>query len=284
MGIRQLFITKTWWGKFIGAFFGFLIAGPLGALLGLLVGNFFDRGLAEHFSKPFWFYYAEKDAQVRQRFFESTFLLFGYLAKTEGRVSEHAILAAKQTMQRMQLKSQEKQQAQDFFTMGKQKNFDLKHTLQQLSDAISQKPTLIRLFVETQYQFVRQTGLTEKKILVINTLLTTFRLAPLYEQQHVRDDFNWSNYSHYQHRQSSSQQSYQSPSSNQPLILSYQILGLTPAATQSEVKRAYRRLISANHPDRLIAKKASEQDIKKANEKTQQIRHAYEHICEVKNW
>lgn len=281
MEIRRSFVTKTWWGKCIGAFFGFLIAGPLGALLGLLVGNFFDRGLVEHFSKPFWFYYAEKDTRIRETFLKSTFLLFGYIAKTDGRVSEQAIFAAKQTMQRMQLKSQEKKQAQAYFTQGKQKGFDLKEILKQLGDAISQKPTLIRLFIETQYQFVRETGLTEKKIQVINALLKTFRLAPLYEQQHVRDDFNWSNYSH---RQSSSQQSYTTASSNQSLILSYQTLGLTSSATQSEVKRAYRRLISVNHPDKLIAKKASEQLIKKANEKTQQIRRAYEHICEVNNW
>src|SRR5690606_12522978 len=34
----------------------------------------------------------------------------------------------------------------------------------------------------------------------------------------------------------------------------YAALGVTPAATESEIKRAYRRLVSQNHPDKLAAK------------------------------
>lgn len=40
MSFREFFIVSTWWGKIIGAFFGYLIDGPIGAIFGLLVGNF----------------------------------------------------------------------------------------------------------------------------------------------------------------------------------------------------------------------------------------------------
>ena len=33
------------WGKILGAFFGFSLAGPVGALFGIIIGNFFDKGL-----------------------------------------------------------------------------------------------------------------------------------------------------------------------------------------------------------------------------------------------
>jgi DnaJ like chaperone protein len=42
--------------------------------------------------------------------------------------------------------------------------------------------------------------------------------------------------------------------------------------------------MSQNHPDKLIAKKASASLIQKANEKTQAISKAYESICEYKGW
>lgn len=287
MEIRQFFITKTWWGKLIGAFFGFLVAGPLGGLLGLIIGNFFDRGLAEHFSKPFWFYHTEKDAHVQQVFFESTFLLFGHLAKSEGRVSELSIFAAREVMKQMQLNPENQQKAQDYFKIGKQKNFNLQNTLYTLYQALNKRSPLIRLFLETQYQYIRRTGLTENKLRMMNALLTTFHLAPVYEQPQAREDyFNWSSHSHQRHHQSSSSyHTYTSPTTRgDTLYAAYQLLGLTSSATHTEVKRAYRRLISANHPDKLIAKGASEQAIKHANEKTQQIRRAYEHICEVKGW
>ncbi len=287
MEIRQFFITKTWWGKLIGAFFGFLVAGPVGCLLGLIVGNFFDRGLAEHFSKPFWFYHHEKDKRVQQVFFESTFLLFGYIAKSEGRVSEQSIFAAQEVMKQMQLNHGMQQKAQDYFKLGKQKNFNLEITLYELYQTISQRPPLTRLFLETQYQYIRHTGLTENKLRIMNALLTQFHLAPVYEQPKTSEDyFNWSSQNrHYQQHESHSRQSPHSPTNRMDnLSAAYQLLGLTSAATQSEVKKAYRRLISANHPDKLIAKNASEQAIKHANIKTQQIRRAYEQICEVKGW
>jgi DnaJ like chaperone protein len=62
------------------------------------------------------------------------------------------------------------------------------------------------------------------------------------------------------------------------LAEAYQVLGLTPNATQVEVKQAYRRLMSQHHPDKLAAKGLSEEAMRLANEKTQQISKAYETI------
>ena len=35
----------SWWGKALGGAFGFMIGGPLGALMGIAFGHSFDRGL-----------------------------------------------------------------------------------------------------------------------------------------------------------------------------------------------------------------------------------------------
>ncbi len=55
-------------------------------------------------------------------------------------------------------------------------------------------------------------------------------------------------------------------------------------ASKQEVKKAYRRLLSRNHPDKLIAQGLPEAMIKVANEKTQKIMKAYELICRSKGW
>ena len=37
----------AWWGKALGGAFGFMIGGPLGALMGIAFGHSFDRGLGQ---------------------------------------------------------------------------------------------------------------------------------------------------------------------------------------------------------------------------------------------
>jgi DnaJ like chaperone protein len=58
----------------------------------------------------------------------------------------------------------------------------------------------------------------------------------------------------------------------------YQVIGVTAAASDAEVTKAYRRLMSQNHPDKLHAKGLPEPMMKVAQEKTRQILVAYEAI------
>jgi DnaJ-domain-containing protein 1 len=56
----------------------------------------------------------------------------------------------------------------------------------------------------------------------------------------------------------------------------YDILGLDPEASQSEIKEAYRRLAKKHHPDRY--QQAGEEAVNAANERFRQIKRAYEHL------
>ncbi len=58
----------------------------------------------------------------------------------------------------------------------------------------------------------------------------------------------------------------------------YALLGIKPDATDAEVKKAYRKLMSQHHPDKLVSKGLPEEMMVLAKEKTQQIRKAYETI------
>jgi DnaJ like chaperone protein len=66
----------------------------------------------------------------------------------------------------------------------------------------------------------------------------------------------------------------QSPSSQ--LADAYQVLGARPNASDAEVTLAYRRLMSRNHPDKLVANGLPESMIAAAHERTRRILEAYE--------
>lgn len=76
----------------------------------------------------------------------------------------------------------------------------------------------------------------------------------------------------------STRQKRDAPPRRSELRDAYAVLGLQPKASDADVKRAYRRLMSQNHPDKLVAKGLPEEMIKIATEKTQNIRKAYEVI------
>ena len=62
----------------------------------------------------------------------------------------------------------------------------------------------------------------------------------------------------------------------------YKALGISADATDKEVKRAYRKLMSENHPDKLIAQGVPDSVIQLANEKSAEISTAYELITKVR--
>ncbi len=286
MNLRRFFTQQAWWGKLIGAFFGYLIAGPIGIFFGLLIGNFFDRGLNQYYSNPYWYYRAEKRKPVQIIFFEATFSIMGHLAKADGRVSEEAILMAKELMYDLDLDNEQQKSAQRLFNEGKKINFNLQQIAVKLYRATKSNTTLLKLFVDIQYRAAQLGGMSDNKLRIMNSMLNELHFATLYKQNRFYEDFAYHAYKKQSGRQhSSSNDHYQAYHSTQsPMASAFAILEIKPTANKQDVKRAYRRLMSRNHPDKLIAQGLPEKMIKIANEKTQNIRKAYEEICASRGW
>lgn len=273
MNFRHIFINQTWWGKFLGALLGFLMAGPAGALFGIIIGNFFDRGLREHFDNPCWAYHAEKRPTVRAVFIKGTFSVIGHLTKADGRVSETEIAMANTLIDELRLHSRQIKIARQCFNEGKQSSFNLNETLKVMQKTLYNNPNLLKLFIDIAYRAAQCDGLSEKKVMLMNTILSYSGFAPIHEQARFNDDF---------YRES--RQHYHTPPRREPLSQAYALLHIPATATKQEVKRAYQRLISRHHPDKAIAKGHSAELVQQANEKTQRIRKAYEEICKSKGW
>ncbi|KTC65393.1 DNA binding protein DnaJ, heat shock protein (plasmid) [Legionella adelaidensis] len=283
MNLREFFTAHTWWGKIFGAFLGYLMAGPVGALFGLLIGNFFDHGLAEHFSRPHWLYHAEKRGVVQKIFFEATFSIIGHIAKADGRVSEKEIQMAATLMDEMGLNGKQREEAKRYFREGKKTTFNVTHILQLLKEVTQDNPDLLRLFLDIQYRSACVDGLSQPKLTAMNIVLRHLGFAPLHQQNRFYEDF-FNQYQQYSRQHTSNNQYSRTYQSTSHLDQAYAILEINPNASKQEVKKAYRKLISRNHPDRLIAKGLPEAMIKMANDKTQKITKAYEAICKSKGW
>jgi DnaJ like chaperone protein len=74
----------------------------------------------------------------------------------------------------------------------------------------------------------------------------------------------------------------QASSTQTSLSDAYAIVGVEQAVSDAYLKKAYRRLMSQHHPDKLVAKGLPDEMIKDATAKTQQIKAAYEQIREAR--
>ncbi|MEF3075825.1 co-chaperone DjlA [Methylobacter sp. Wu1] len=260
----------AWLGKFLGGAFGFLFGGPLGAILGASVGHQFDEGFADIGSSEL---FGDGDQQrVQMAFFTTTFSVMGHIAKSDGRITPEEIALANRVMDQMGISGALRTTAINLFRQGKQPGFPLDEVLAQFRRECHWRTDLIRIFVEIQLQAAVADGALndyeERLLLHICAQLRVSRFD--YERMKIQLQVQYRFYGQGRQHQKARQQS--------SLQDAYDVLGLTPAASDAEVKRAYRRLISQHHPDKLVAKGLPEEMMTIAKEKTQQIRKAYETI------
>lgn len=254
----------SWWGKALGGAFGFMIGGPLGALMGIAFGHSFDRGMNSLGNGA-----AGADQErIQAAFFTATFSVMGYIAKVDGRVTQDEIDLAKAVMDRLGLNAEMRKSAQKLFQEGKAADFPIDEVLRQFKQESHRRTTLIQMFLEIQLQAAYADGVmhpAERKALlnICKQLGIPGSLLDRLEEM-LRAGFG--------------QGGYQAARDEMPLENAYAILGVDSSMSDVELKKSYRRLMSQHHPDKLVAKGLPEQMIKDATEKTQQIKAAYERI------
>jgi len=254
-------------GKVICGLIG-LIAGSIpGLVVGLLVGHAFDRALGNAFS----FGSPGNIEQAKNSFFETTFLLSGYLAKVDGRISQAEIDHTEQVIAQMGLGAQQRQRAIELFRRGAAGGFAMEPVVAafvQSGGRHRQLRQMLLLFLISLAQADHGMVPTEHAALlrIANAMdIGAAQLERLLRMAQAQAGFQQQQGGATTARGSSQEDAYRA-------------LGVDSTATDREVKRAYRKLMSEHHPDKLIARGVPEAMIKLATERTQEIQTAYELI------
>lgn len=264
-------------GKMIAGLIGWFSFGFVGIVIGLIVGHIFDRGRVGLRAN----YSPERRAQMEHTFFETVFPLLGHIAKADGQVTEDEISGTEELMSRMGLTDQTRQLAIQLFKKGVEPNFSVDETIR---------------------EFVRCCGNTNelKQILLVYLITIAFADGYLHDAEEdilsrVASDLGYSRFAFnhllgmvkaqsyfYQERAAGGDYDSAGSRAAQPtkneLETAYTALGIKSTVNDTVLKRAYRKLMSEYHPDKLSGQGVPDTMVKVATERAQEIQTAYELI------
>lgn len=248
--------------SFFFALIGLVTGGIRGLFVGFVIGYLASWILKSVLMK--------KLASVQTQFLESTFAVMGALCKADGVVTRDEIATAEAMFDRLHLSGQQREQAKAAFNRGKSPGFNLDAEVSAFALIAHGQRALLVMFLQIQCSAVagdgnmhpaehellgriaRLLGLSEADLAQLEALLRTGAGGPGFHgserPMHSRLDD------------------------------AYSALGLPSSASDTEVKKLYRRLISQNHPDKLAGKGLPESMREMAEERTREINAAYETI------
>ena len=251
-------------GKIIGAVLGYMAARWIGAIVGLIAGHYFDKGLAgarAHAS-------AAKDMPLAEHpFFATVFTAMGLLAKADGRISEQEIAGAERIMAELGLDGAARAEAIALFKRGAAADFQLEPQIAIFLRKTALQPELRQTLLEYLVAFALADGELHDVELDILQRVATYLGFDRRQFLQFLDMLQAQQRFHHQPGQRGA--------SVDEVADAYRALGVSAAASDSEIKTAYRKLMSQHHPDKLIAQGVPENMVKLATEKAQEIQAAY---------
>jgi DnaJ like chaperone protein len=253
-------------GVFFGALLGLLITrSALGAVLGALIGFMVEQAVSSGAAAP-----AAGPDSVRAEFFRATFEIMGHVAKSDGRVSEAEIDAARHLMQEFQLNSQDTAAAMNCFRAGKSAGFDVAGCTLRLRQACGTRHDILRAFMEMQVRAaLAGSGISPQARAILHRLAERLGFSGL-EFAHIEAAVRA--------RHARSGGPHAGAARKSSLAECYAELEIDAGTSDAEVTKAYRRQMSRHHPDKLVANGLPESMAQMAKEKTQRIQEAYEGI------
>jgi DnaJ like chaperone protein len=264
-----------WWGKLVGGAFGFALGGPLGALLGAALGHSFDKGLKG--TREIGLEPGDRE-RVQTAFFTATFAVMGHVAKADGRVSRDEIRLAEAVMGQMDLGPELRRTAIDLFNQGKQTGFPLDAVLDQFRRECHRRHTLIQMFLEIQIQAALADGALDRSEETLLRHICRHLGVPEFVFRRITDRLRAE-----QHFGGGRAGHHEAPAAP-TLADAHAVLGVAEGDDPDTIKKAYRRLMSQHHPDKLVSKGLPEEMMRIAAQKTREIRQAYEQIREARGF
>jgi DnaJ like chaperone protein len=210
---------------------------------------------------------------ISDEFFRTTFELLGHVAKSDGRVTEAEIDAARGLMHELKLGPREISIAIACFRAGKSATYDAELGVERLREACGQRYDLLRAFMELQLRAaLAGNGMSPPARVILARVAERLGMSGLefaYMEAALRAR---------QRMHGASPGAGRHAADAGSLAECYAELEVDANITDQEVTKAYRRQMSRHHPDKLVANGLPESMAQMAKEKTQRIQEAYEGI------
>jgi len=244
---------------------GALLGASFGGFGGLVVGGFLGHAASFAFRK-----FVVGNLKVAQsQLLDSTFSIMGALCKSDSVVTRDEIDTVESIFDMLKLQGDSRAKAKAAFSLGKKTDFDLDAAVVQFAQISRGRAPLVQLFLQLQclavaadghidpaehamlVRIAQGLGLTEADVSQLEALLRAAMGGPSATGGQPRPDL---------------------------LDDAYTALGIAADAAPAEIKRAYRKLISQNHPDKLASRGLPDSMRPVAEERSRELNSAYDMI------
>lgn len=239
---------------------------------------------------------SDKRQLLRDAFLKAVFSLLGYVANCDKPINQQEINRLKVHLRKMQLAEPEQRQALALFKSGTQADFDASQVIKEFRQTTT--PKLVQILLVHLITMARADGgLVEKELHAIQWLagelgyksvvlfhllkmlytqdqLTLHDAPPSTEQHPTYQAPNKPNNQHNRTQGAGTAPNFQ----NKNLNNAYKILGVNSSMTEEEIRRAYKKLASQYHPDKLAGQDLAQDQLQAATEKFKQILAAYKYL------
>lgn len=254
--------------KFIGVFAGFYLFGFFGAILGLFLGSFFDR-MKDYGAggiNPL------QNALRQTAFLETVFISMGKLAKADGQVSADEVAHVEAFMDKLNMTAAHRVQAIALFKRGADPAFDIAASYAKFMSVCGNTKHLKQVLLVYLIVMALADGHLHP---AEEALLADLAQRLGYDQASFKHLMEMVlNQSHFAAGQASTATS---------LDDAYKALGVSKDSSDAEIKRAYRKLISQYHPDKLMGQGVPQDMLAMATAQAQEIQLAYDLIKKARS-
>ena len=251
-------IYMSWLGKVVGGTIGFALGGPIGAVAGAAFGHTFDKREDAYLAGPAGPGLDQRlshGEEAQMTFFVAAFSMLAKIAKADGRVSEKEIASIEAFMTRdLNLNPETRQSAVNIFrqALNSQEPFDAFAV--QFYMAFSSQPRIIQLMMDILIRVSIADGeISREEDHLLRQAAGIFHISDedfkRLKSQYIKDASPY-----------------------------YAVLNCDESASNAEIKKQYRKLVSEYHPDKIAAKGLPDEFITFANEKFREIQEAYDAI------
>lgn len=267
-------IPRHWWGKIIGGFLGMFKGGLSGAVIGALLGHMVDRFIAG----------ITGVGNTQKAFFSALFSALGHLSKADGQVTEAEIRMVETLMKRMQISGEERQRAIRHFNRGKEADFDLDAALHPFVQLSVVRHDLRQMFMEILVEAAFSSGgISNQEHAVLLKVARALRIPGHLFTAMLNARGPAGAYGPGDTRRRGGGRRAAS-GGTVTIDQAYAKLGLTSKASDHEIKKAYRKLISQYHPDKLVSRGLPEEMMEMAKIRVREINTAYDQVKQARGF